>query len=312
MKQYFMGIDGGGSNLRVVITDENLHVVGSSVHHETANPVTIGHTVASMRVQKTIEEALKNAELSAVDLTALGVGIAGAYAEYAETWLRETLAPVITPYTYLALSGDVEIALVGANGERRGIMVLAGTGSSMYGVNDAGQALLMVGWGYLLGDEGSGFWLGKYAIRHALTYLEDAQYSAPRGSQALTQLVLNFFEARTRGDLIRTIYSQPSAPVKQIAKMAESILDLAKHDADTQAIAHRAAEDLFYEVERMKRLLKLENPPIAYAGGILSHENVMSKHLTNLLQLRAFPKAKHEPVIGAALLAKLNYEKSQS
>ena len=79
------------------------------------------------------------------------------------------------PAAQIALSSDVEIALVGALGQRLGIVVLAGTGSAAYGVNRAGDALLVGGWGYLLGDEGSGYWIGAEALR----LLARASGSAP-------------------------------------------------------------------------------------------------------------------------------------
>src|ERR687898_922600 len=52
------------------------------------------------------------------------------------------------------------VCLAGA-GDDPGVVLIAGTGSIAYGVNSDGYAARSVGWGYVLGDEGSGYWLGK-------------------------------------------------------------------------------------------------------------------------------------------------------
>ena len=50
-------------------------------------------------------------------------------------------------------------------GHEPGVVIIAGTGSIAYGHNGQGQAARAGGWGYVLGDEGSGYWIGRHALR---------------------------------------------------------------------------------------------------------------------------------------------------
>src|SRR6185295_15071152 len=107
------------------------------------------------------------------DLSGAGVGIAGASVIHSEDWLREVFSTIMPGVPFVP-SSDLEIALVGALGERRGVLVLAGTGSAGFGINLAGQSLQVGGWGYLLGDEGSSYWIGMQALQ-MLTRLADGR-----------------------------------------------------------------------------------------------------------------------------------------
>ena len=149
----FLGIDGGGSGLRVAIADDRL---GSlvTVAESSANPNLIGHDAAQALIRRSISAALEQAGLHPSDINAAAIGVAGASSAHSREWLMETLAPAL-PDCLLVPSSDLEIALVGALAQRCGILLLAGTGSAVYGVAPSGQRLQIGGWGHLLGDEGS-------------------------------------------------------------------------------------------------------------------------------------------------------------
>ena len=136
---YFMGIDGGASNLRITITDDTLTPI-TTYHDTTANPNVIGHDKASAHIQASIQRTLAQANLTSDDITAVGIGIAGASKFHSYEWLIQTISPAL-PHTFLVPSSDLEIALVGALGQRHGILVLAGTGSALFGCAPDGQTL---------------------------------------------------------------------------------------------------------------------------------------------------------------------------
>src|SRR5690349_13591838 len=124
-ERYVMGIDGGGSSIRAVITSLALDVRGE-IRGETANPSVIGREQAAARIQNVIRATLENAALSAASIAGVGIGVAGAAASHSEAWLREVVAGVL-PDSRIVASADYEIALVGAHGARKGVLVLAGT-----------------------------------------------------------------------------------------------------------------------------------------------------------------------------------------
>jgi glucosamine kinase len=160
--RYYIGIDGGGSHLRAVLVDETMHVLREVVRGK-ANPNTLGLQQASERIQQALRDVVQDFP---EPIHAVGIGIAGAPKAIAEKWLRDTVKAAL-PLAEVVPSSDEEIALVGAHGERRGVLVLAGTGSIAHAVNDAGEGLTIGGWGYLMGDKGSGYWLGLQAQTHA-------------------------------------------------------------------------------------------------------------------------------------------------
>ena len=83
---------------------------------------------------------------------------------------------------------DALVALVAGVGDEPGVVLIAGTGSIAYGVNEDGYAARAGGWGYVLGDEGSGYWIGRQAL---IAVVREADGRGPR--TRLTALVLEHF-----------------------------------------------------------------------------------------------------------------------
>src|SRR6185369_3788449 len=83
---------------------------------------------------------------------------------------------------------DALVALEAGAPEQPGIVVIAGTGSIAYGRNDRNQSARAGGWGYVLGDEGSGYWIGRAALR---AVLREADRRGPQ--TLLTSLLLKYY-----------------------------------------------------------------------------------------------------------------------
>ncbi|NOG62163.1 MAG: hypothetical protein HND46_01980 [Chloroflexi bacterium] len=295
MNGYVMGIDGGGSNLRVVVATPDLQVVGES-HAGTVNPSVIGRETAAGLIRQHMWAAITNAHLQPADIRAVCIGVAGASADHSADWLCEVVGP-ITPNAKIRPSADQEIALVGAHGKREGILILAGTGSVAYGVNPAGQAAAVGGWGYLLGDEGSGYWLGMSALRAI------SQASERRAAKTtLTESVLHELNLEKPRDLIRWLYAQPrNAEIAQLAPLIIQQADAG--DAVANCLVGEAIQHLAGHVTALRDILNFPDAPIAFAGGLLTHPNALSSGLGRHLQLPAIPVPLYPPVIGAVLLA---------
>ena len=96
-----------------------------------------------------------------------------------------------------------------ARPDQPGVVVIAGTGSIAYGRNERNQAARAGGWGYMLGDEGSGYWIGRAALR---AVLREADRRGP--ATQLTGLLLNYYGVARAQDLIHQVYHgtlRPSA-----------------------------------------------------------------------------------------------------
>lgn len=309
--QYFMGIDGGGSTLRLAITDANLNLI-ASYQQSTANPNLIGHDIAKKHIQESIQTLLERSEIHANEVIAVGIGIAGASNAHSEDWLLSTVSPVL-PNSFLVPSSDLEIALVGALGQQDGILVLAGTGSAIFGCSPDEQTLQLGGWGYLLGDEGSGYWIGLQALQRLI---QDTEQNYDRfvdyQPSSLNNKILQYLEITSARDLIAWLYRNPDPPTPRVASLSKLIIEEANSgNWDAINLVQHATILLANKVQLMKYQLGTPNTPVAFAGGLLDNDNRLSQELTQRLGLSTRPIAKYPTVIGGALLAQLRWKADQ-
>lgn len=293
-----MGIDGGGSNLRVAITRDDLTII-SYVNGETTNPSIIGRELAAERIRAAVGASLEQTNLVAGNISGIGVGIAGASVTHSEPWLHEVFSNAV-PGVPLVLSSDVEIALIGAHGKRQGVLVLAGTGSIAYGVNSAGLAFRAGGWGYLMGDEGGSYWMGARALQ-TLTHIFDGR-EAP--SPTFVASILNALRLQAEEDVLPWLYHSGQPRNREVAQLASVVLELASNNiSNAQNIVEAAANELASLCRAVIEHLRIQNPRIAFAGGLLEHTNPLSERLDTLLAPYEKQTSLYSPVIGAVLLA---------
>ena len=124
---------------------------------------------------------------------------------------------------------DALIALVAGAGAEPGVVVVSGTGSIAYGVSHHGVAARAGGWGPTLGDEGSGYWIGRRALA---AVMRDADGRGPRTD--LTPLVLRHFSLPKPEALVAEIYHQPQGR-RAIASLG-AVVDRARAEGDPVAI----------------------------------------------------------------------------
>ncbi|MAS38359.1 MAG: hypothetical protein CL610_30460 [Anaerolineaceae bacterium] len=296
---YLMGIDGGGSTVRVMIITPDLTVRAEYIG-PAVNPSAIGRDEAARRIQDAMRENIRQGGLAPEQIAGVGVGVAGASNRYAWAvdWLRTTVHAV-TPNANIVPSSDFEIALVGAHGQRLGILLLAGTGSLAYGVNGAGDSALVGGWGYLLGDEGSGYWLGMRALQVA------ARMADGRGPDtALYAAVMTALKLDDPLELIPWLYQQP-ARVQDVARLAPLVLDSATQgDKVARSLVDTAAMELTLAVRTIRHRLDLHGHQPMFAGSLLSTANPLSEQVCQLLDMPSLPTPRYTPVMGGALLAR--------
>jgi glucosamine kinase len=293
---YWMGIDGGGTSLRVVIVDDDMQPQ-IQLEGGPANPSSIGHAAARDHIQQLVQQALAESGLATV--TGAGIGIAGASNEYATDWLLDCLRPVLTTNRIIP-SSDMEIALVGGRGQQDGILLLAGTGSVALGINAAGTRLRVGGWGYLLGDEGSGYWIGTRALQ-VCTRWADA-YSDQH--ESFCRKLLVHLGLRKPLDLIDWRYQKSGQ--KDVAALARFVLERAESgDKTADAIIAEAAQHLVLMGQHLMQKLDINSQSIVFAGSLLTNQTRLSQYVVAQLGLEHSPISHYPPVIGAALLAKL-------
>jgi N-acetylglucosamine kinase-like BadF-type ATPase len=215
--------------------------------------------------------------------------------------VTETLQLAL-PSARVTASADYEIALVGAVGHTHGIVVISGTGSAAYGANHDGRSMRQGGFGYLLGDEGSGYWLGREALSHILREMD----GRARPSE-ITPRILAAIGATHALGVIPWLYHAPKPRVSEIAALAPLVIRLAEEgDPVAQGYVARAASELAQMVRNLQDRLDLHDAPIAFVGGNLERNNRLVEVLMRRLHLQERPAAKYSPAVGAALLAAQN------
>ena len=165
---YFVGLDAGGTNTRCWIGDST-RVLGSA-ETGTVKLMNVGETVATARLRELLESAAGDAGVSLSQVARTCLGLAGVSSPSTLAWAKATLGDVVAGE--LIVCGDEAIALDAAFGDRAGILVIAGTGSHVVGRCMDGRHVSAGGWGPVLGDEGSGTWIGLEAIRAGLRALD--------------------------------------------------------------------------------------------------------------------------------------------
>lgn len=294
----WLGIDGGGTNLRLVIVDDDLNIIATH-HGYSVNPNAVGRDVAKDRIQNGIHEILEIAELMPSQIMGLGIGVAGASARHSADWLLQVAQPVL-PNSLIVPSSDEEIGLVGAREALDGVFLIAGTGSTVYGVSPDGKSYRAGGWGYLLGDEGAGYWIGNQALRAVTLHADDR---LPIDTHLPTYIICHL-NLREADDIIRWTYDN-FTPAR-IAQLAHVVL---KHPEDPycQAIITQAGDHLYDLGELILDKIDSQPDKLAFGGGLLTTDNPLSAYVTQRFGLSHIPVTAHPPVIGAALLAKIKY-----
>ena len=170
-RQLVVGVDGGASSVRVVAADRCGRPVGTA-RGEGANPVAWGLTEAGARIEATVRAAL--ADVAASDVVQVVIGLAGQGA-FSPGELAAAFDPVWRrcgldcPWRVVS---DLEVAHAAAGPEPDGVVILAGTGAAAGEIRDGRLVRYLDGAGWLAGDVGSGFWLGRRTARAAVADLE--------------------------------------------------------------------------------------------------------------------------------------------
>jgi N-acetylglucosamine kinase-like BadF-type ATPase len=160
----FLALDGGGTKTRCWIADET-RVLGEATGG-TVKIMNVGETIATGRLQELVRIAARDADVSLQGVVRTCMGLAGISSATVRSWAEATLGAMVAGE--IVLCGDEEIALDAAFHGGPGVLVVAGTGSNVVGRCSSGKLLGAGGWGPVIGDEGSGTWIGLEAIRAGL------------------------------------------------------------------------------------------------------------------------------------------------
>jgi len=266
MPRFLIGADVGGTKTAVAVSSDG-QIVGRADGPGAA--VRPGRALASA---STIIEVVRRALSTAGRVTGdvLVVGAAGAGREAERSELRTALRNENVA-SQVVVTTDIEIALEAAFADGPGIVVSAGTGSIAVGRDQGGKRHRIGGYGWQMGDEGSGYAIGRAALG-AVSRAADGR--SPR--TALSERVLAASRSETFDDLIR--WAANASPA-EVASLAPHVLDVAAHgDPLAQGICDYAARELTQLAVCLVPVMDVQPPlGVALTGGLLSSEGPLRR-----------------------------------
>jgi len=296
---HVLGIDAGATKTVGLLADEQGNIL-SAGRGPGANLQASGE----LDVEKVLHQVM---EAAIGDRTPrpsiICLGVAGVDRDEDARVVRSIMRR-ISPDARVIVVNDALIALVAGAGDAPGIVVLSGTGSIAYGRNGRGVAARAGGWGHVIGDEGSGYWIGRRALT---AVVREADGRGPR--TRLTEDVLRHFGVAHTAALVHVVYHRdvPRSRIGTLGAVVQKARDAG--DAVAAEILNRAAEELTLAAASVAARLDMRGDefPFILAGGVFGVAPSLAIDLTRRLPEVA-PRStvrvlREEPAIGAVTLA---------
>jgi N-acetylglucosamine kinase-like BadF-type ATPase len=296
---YVLGIDAGGTKTVCLLADDRGLILS-----EGRGPGANLHAAGELAVEKVLHQVMEAAldgRTVAPDAICLGMSGVDRLDE------ANTVTAIMRRIGYrsrVLVVNDALIALVAGTRDAPGIVIISGTGSIVYGRNADGEAARAGGWGHMIGDEGSGYWIGRQALA--------AVMRAGDGRGPATQLrgdVLAHFEIEDMSRLPRIVYDRDE-PRKSVAALGP-IVDraAAQGDAVAMRILETAADELVLAAHSVATRLEMRGDAFTFllAGSVFRVVPWLAAHLprrlTEVAPRSSVQVLEEEPAVGAVWLA---------
>lgn len=301
--KYLIGMDGGGTKTKCILTDLNLNPIYETIGGPS-NFLVIGTETVSETILNLVKDCTSSQNISSSDIEAIVLGTTGGGrrndAEILESQIVKDVKQKSLIINKFRVESDARIALEGAFCGKAGSILIAGTGSIMFGKDEAGEIHRVGGFGRYIGDEGSGYRIGRKGLNAVARY-----FDARSKSTKIADLIEQEFSIGSSETLITEVYRNNF----NIAAVAPVVFDAAESgDKIAQRILEDEANELMLHISAMKTKLKVELLKVSLIGSLLTTANYFS-YLFNEMVVRKFNdvkiiEAEHSPEFGAALMAK--------
>ena len=304
---YVIGIDGGGMKTTAVLC-----AMDGIILSEAQGGPTNFHHVGLEKTASTILDLMQtcchSVGCSISQIGAIVAGLAGAGRLPDQQHIMEKVLDAALSRNEhiqkIIIESDARIALEGAFSGKPGIVVIVGTGSIVYGKDERNKTYRAGGWGRFIGDEGSGYAIGR-EVFHAVAKMLD-------GHGEKTTL-LKLFDEKFGWGSPDALIDAVNREGNDFATIVPAVLEAAaKGDAVSKKILIHACADL---VEVINCVVKKMNRgkgntrkrPLACIGTVLVNDNFYSRKVRSVLK-REIPNisvrpSESSPVVGAALMA---------
>jgi N-acetylglucosamine kinase-like BadF-type ATPase len=296
---HVLGIDAGGTKTVCYLADAEGRMLGEA-RGGGANLQAEGELGVEKVLHAVMDEATGGRPLA---IDAICLGMAGVDREADGAVVRGIMRRIGAKARTIVVN-DALVALVAGVDEAPGIVIICGTGSIAYGRNARNEAARSGGWGHVLGDEGSGYWIGCRALRAV------ARASDGRGpATTLSARVLAHFGVERPSDLIHEVYDRPvrHSVIAQVARTVQAARD--EGDEVATAILEEAAHELISAARSVTQRLSMGEDEFDFvvAGGVVTGVPWIADELRRRLPAIAprgrVRRLEGEPAVGAVRLA---------
>lgn len=286
--KYFLGVDGGGSKTTAVVFNEKGEFICKACG-ESINYYSVGLENARQAMSDIINSLSQNEfECAVVGMSAL--------AERATDDETERFCSGIIKSNKIIMDSDLYVALEAMDEKGECAVVISGTGSMAVCRNSDGSISHAGGFGYILGDEGSGYSIGLSAIK---TAIRAAEKCIPQSS--LTEKCLEFFNVNNIYELIDLFYEK-TVSRKIIASFAKEVMLCAENGDKLAADIIENEAKLLSQTALSLLKDKKNDIPVGLWGGIFQHNRIFRDKFSDFLSESNFSNVKllnFTPEVGA-------------
>jgi N-acetylglucosamine kinase len=301
--EYYIGLDGGGSKTKCVLTDSSLNIL-SEFTGGPSNFITIGTDIVTDTILDLIQKCCNEKNISHSEIKGIILGTTGAgreqHAKKLENAVLQKATKLNITINSFKVESDARISLEGAFSGSPGSILIAGTGSIMFGKCRDGLIYRVGGFGRLIGDEGSGLTLGRKGLN-----IISKSFDGRGKETILSKKMKEQFRINNQEELITEVYSNEF----KIQLVAPLVIESANEgDELCTQILDEETDELVMHVAAMNRKLNEENMKLVFIGGTITSDNYYSKMLREKINL-FLPNIKIQqpdfpPEIGAVIMAK--------
>lgn len=301
-----IGIDGGGGSTRFAAVDKQKRVLKQLTLEKGINYHLYGIENVYSTIKEGIEKLLAGLGMNLNDVIGIGASVSGVDSNRPkDVEIFRNIFSKIGNFEKIEISNDAIGALWGATEDGNGIILINGTGSIIYGRNN-GKIDRFGGWGYLLNDEGGGYWIATEGVKKIL-HFRDGLIEKP----SFYDEILKYFDIENPNDFIYIYYQDFSK--RKIAGAAKIIIETASRgDKIAFEILQRGLRWSVNGIKILaKRLNMINNPRITYGGGLFKSQyytEVFSNVLAETFENFELIRPRHDAAVGAAFMVLKRFE----
>lgn len=280
----YLGIDGGGSKTTFLLVDEYYNEV-CHIQSGPSNWISVGQEAAQAAIREGFSQLTETPSV-------ICAGFAGAARPEGAAFYKELLSSLV-PKATIIIESDAFIASIGAIGVDPGVLLIAGTGSIVIGRSRDGSMFRVGGWGPHFGDDGSGFWIGREAVRAALRSIDS------QGSREFAHHIAQSLGLKSITEIV-TAWATGNVGVPEIAGLFPEVVKIYPSEPADRILAE-AASQLRQLVEIAAKRVGVDDCRKSLSGSVANHPI-----MRQLIGLK-FEEPRHSPEWGAVIWARQHF-----